>query len=182
MLRDAISEGTPLGRQAEPLMGHGKLVPDELLIALVRERIGRQDCARGFVLDGFPRTVPQAQGLAGMGGWDPSEWMVFEVVVPRDELFRRLSGRRWCRRCQATYHVENDPPEREGVCDNDGAALVQRDDDREEVVHRRLLAYDDQTAAVVDYYREQADVVRIDGNRPMEVVFADLLTKMGVAA
>jgi len=182
MLRDAIASETPLGKEAAPLMERGELVPDDLLIALVRERVTREDCARGFVLDGFPRTLPQAKGLAGMGVWDVSDWMVFEVDVPREELLRRLSGRRWCSRCQATYHVTNDPPRKEGFCDRDGAALVQRNDDHEEVVAQRLREYDRQTAPLVDYYRERARLVPVDGNRSMETVFAELVEHLGVVA
>jgi adenylate kinase len=182
MLRDAIANKTPLGKEAEPLMERGDLVPDDLLIALVRERVAREDCAQGVVLDGFPRTLPQAEGLAGMGVWDFSDWVVFEVDVPRAELLNRLSGRRWCPRCQATYHVTNDPPKREGLCDRDGTALVQRNDDREEVVAQRLREYDRQTAPLVGYYRERARMVPVDGDRPMETVFAELVEHLGVAA
>jgi len=182
MLREAIASGTPLGKQAEPLMGRGNLVPDDLLIALVRERMAREDCARGFVLDGFPRTVRQAEGLAEMSDGKVSDWTVFSVQVPREELLRRLSGRRWCPRCQATYHVTSDPPKQEGVCDVDGTPLVQRDDDTEEVVARRLQQYEERTAPIIEYYRERADMVEIDGNRPMETVFADLKKHVGVAA
>ena len=182
MLRDAITEGTPLGRQAEPLMERGKLVPDDLLIALVRERTEQDDCARGFILDGFPRTVRQAEGLAEMSGGDARDWTVFSVEVPRDELLRRLSGPRWCPKCQATYHVTSSPPKQEGVCDRDGTALVQRDDDREDVVERRLREYEKQTAPLIGYYRERADMIPVDGNRSMEEVFADLKQHVGVAA
>jgi adenylate kinase len=182
MLREAIASGTALGRQADPLMGRGRLVPDDLLIALVRERTSREDCARGFVLDGFPRTVGQAEGLGEMSGSDASDWTVFNVHVPQEELLRRLSGRRWCPRCQATYHLTSSPPKEEGVCDLDGTALVQRDDDKEEVVARRLREYEEQTAPLVEYYRERADMIEIDGNRPMETVFAELKERVGVAA
>jgi len=174
MLREAIANGTPLGKEADPLMERGNLVPDDLLIALIRERIGREDCARGFVLDGFPRTLTQAEGLADMGLGSTSAWSVFEVEVPREELLRRLSGRRWCPRCQATYHVTSSPPRQEGICDLDGAALVQREDDKEAIVDQRLRDYDQQTAPLVAYYRDRAQVRRIAGNRPMAAVFADL--------
>jgi adenylate kinase len=182
MLREAIASKTPVGRQAEPVMGQGELVPDDVLIALVRERIAREDCARGFVLDGFPRTVGQAEGLAEMSGGDASEWTVFNVRVPREELLRRLSGRRWCRHCQATYHLTSNPPKEEGICDRDGAVLVQRDDDKEEVVARRLREYEKQTAPIIAYYRERGDVIEIDGNRPMQAVFADLKQRVGATA
>jgi adenylate kinase len=182
MLREAIADGTPLGQQAEPLMGQGNLVPDELLIALVRERIDRADCARGFVLDGFPRTVRQAEGLDEMSDGKVSDWTVFSIQVPREELLRRLSGRRWCPRCQATYHVTSNPPKVEGLCDRDGASLVQRRDDREEVVARRLREYEKQAAPLIEYYRDRARLIDIDGNRPMEAVFGDIRDRAGVAA
>jgi adenylate kinase len=182
MLREAIAEGSSLGRKAGPLMERGQLVPDGLLIAVIRERIGRDDCGRGFVLYGFPRTLPQAQGLAQMTARAPGTWTVFEFDVPRDELLRRLSGRRWCPRCQATYHVSNHPPKRDGVCDRDGTPLVQREDDKEAVVAQRLKEYDERTALLIEYYRERTDVRRIDGNRPAAVVFDDLRTALEVRA
>ena len=182
MLREAIANGTPLGRQAEPLMERGKLVPDDLLIALVGERVREDDCAHGFILDGFPRTVAQAEGLASMGQGEVSAWRVFEIEVPREELLRRLSGRRWCPRCQATYHVTSRPPQQEGVCDLDGTSLIQREDDKETVVARRLRDYDQQTAPLVAYYRERANVRRVDGNRSMDAVLEDLKTAVEVPA
>jgi adenylate kinase len=182
MLREAIAEGTPRGRKAAPLMERGQLVPDGLLIALIRERIGRDDCERGFVLDGFPRTLPQAEGLARMTARAPGAWTVFEFDVPREELLRRLSGRRWCPRCQATYHVFNAPPKRDGICNRDGTPLVQREDDKEAVVAQRLKEYEERTAPLIEYYRERADVQRIDGNRPAGVVFDDLRATLEVQA
>ena len=174
MLREAIAEGSPLGKGADPLMERGELVPDDLLIELIRERITQEDSARGFVLDGFPRTLAQAQSLGEMGLSDVSGWSVFEIEVPREELRRRLSGRRWCPKCQATYHVTSSPPKQEGVCDRDGTTLVQREDDKEFVVARRLREYDERTMPLVAYYRDRAHVQRIDGNRPMGTVFEDL--------
>jgi adenylate kinase len=174
MLRDAITQGTPVGREAEPMMGHGNLVPDHLLIALVRDRIARPDCERGFILDGFPRTLAQARGLEEMTDGGPGRLVVFDFEVPRDEILRRLSGRRWCPRCQATYHVLSSPPRREGVCDNDGTSLVQREDDKEAVVKSRLFAYDQQTAPLIGYYDEQGVLVRIDGYRAKETVFSEM--------
>ena len=182
MLREAIAEGSPLGKEADPLMETGRLVPDDLLIALIQERITRDDCARGFILDGFPRTLAQAEGLAHMGLGAAAGWAVFEVDVPREELLRRLSGRRWCPRCQATYHVTSCPPKQVGVCDLDGTALVQREDDKEAVVARRLRDYDDRTAPLVAYYQERANVRKIKGNRPMDVVFADLKGALEIPA
>jgi adenylate kinase len=182
MLRDAIAQGTPVGEQAAPVMEEGHLVPDDLLITLVRKRIAGDDCTRGFVLDGFPRTVPQAEGLAGMDRGRGTGWTVFKIDVPRDELLRRLSGRRWCPRCQATYHVTNSPPRRAGVCDRDAAALVQREDDREEVVAERLREYDQLTAPLVDYYRARGGLIPVNGFRPVNEVFADLRNAVEVRA
>jgi adenylate kinase len=182
MLREAIANGTPLGRQVEPLMERGKLVPDDVLIALVGERVREDDCAHGFILDGFPRTVAQAESLASMGLGEVSAWSVFQIEVPREELLRRLSGRRWCPRCQATYHVTSRPPRQEGVCDLDGTSLIQREDDKETVVARRLSDYDQQTAPLVTYYRERANVRRVDGNRSMDAVLEDLKTAVEVPA
>ncbi len=181
MLRTAISRNTPLGQQVHPFMETGNLVPDHLLVALVRERIGEPDCDRGFVLDGFPRTLPQAQGLEEMSG-DPRAWVVFDFEVPRPELMLRLSGRRWCPSCQATFHLLNDPPRRDGVCDGCGTALVQREDDHESVVARRLQEYDARTFPLIEYYRSRARMIPIDGNRPMDTVFRDLLQAVEVRA
>jgi adenylate kinase len=182
MLRTAIAKNTPLGREARPIMERGDLVPDGLLVALVRERIAEPDCGRGFVLDGFPRTLPQARGLEEMAGGDPRAWVVFDFEVPRDVLMRRLSGRRWCPSCQATYHLLNDPPKRGGVCDVCGSGLLQREDDRESVVAHRLQEYDERTFPLIEHYRTRARMVPVDGNRPMDVVFRDLLEAAEVRA
>lgn len=175
MLRDAIRQGTPLGLKVLPLMEQGGLVPDDLLIGLIRERIARPDCAGGYILDGFPRTLGQAQSFEAMvGGEDAHEAVVLDFEVPRDELLVRLSGRRWCPSCQATYHVKNDPPKRDGVCDRDGSALVQREDDKETAVARRLAEYDERTAPLIDYYSSWARFHRVNGYRPMEAVSKEL--------
>jgi adenylate kinase len=182
MLRDSMAKDTPLGREIRPAMEKGNLVSDDILVALVRERISHSDCERGFVLDGFPRTLPQAEGLLRMGGGDPHAWVVFDFEVPRDVLMLRLSGRRWCPVCQATYHVVNDPPKAPGICDRDGVALVQRDDDRESVVAERLREYDQRTFPLIEHYRTRARMIPVDGNRPMEVVFKELLGAVEVRA
>jgi adenylate kinase len=177
MLRQHIAEGTPLGKQAAPIMDKGQLVPDELLIAMIRERIARPDCAAGYVLDGFPRTLPQARGLESMTGTEG--FFVFDVEVPRDVLLRRLSGRRWCPKCQSTYHMESNPPTRAGVCDWCSTALVQREDDKEAVVAERLHEYDERTQPLVEYYKDRPGFHRIDGNRPADVVSAELQGYLG---
>jgi adenylate kinase len=175
MLRDAIAGGTPLGQQIAPLMEKGGLVPDELLIGLIEERIARADCRPGYVLDGFPRTLAQAERLEGMlGGGGTTGFAVVNFEVPREELLLRLSGRRWCPSCQATYHVANNPPRREARCDREGATLIQREDDKQVAVARRLAEYDERTAPLIDYYHGRRGFHRIDGHRPMQTVFGEL--------
>jgi adenylate kinase len=175
MLRDAISQGTELGQAIGPLMEKGSLVPDEMLLRIIEERINRTDCAAGYILDGFPRTLPQAEGFEVMPGGDlTTALFVFNVEVPREELLRRLSGRRWCPQCQSTYHVDTNPPRVSGVCDQDGTALIQREDDKEVAVARRLREYDERTAPLIDYYRRRARFHSIDGYRAVDTVFADL--------
>lgn len=182
MLRTAIARKTPLGQKVHPMMEQGNLVSDDLLVQLVRERIAEPDCDRGFVLDGFPRTLGQAHGLEAMTGGDPKAWIVFDFEVPRPVLMMRLSGRRWCPSCQATFHLLNDPPKREGVCDQCGTGLVQRDDDHESVVSQRLQQYDERTFPLIEYYRTRARMVSVDGNRAMDVVFAELVEAVEVRA
>jgi adenylate kinase len=182
MLRETVAKGTPVGRRVQPLMEKGDLVPDELLVTIIRERLAEPDCRGGFILDGFPRTRMQAGALGEMMGGPGLEWVIFDFDVPRDELMRRLSGRRWCPTCQATYHVHNSPPRREGACDVDGTALVEREDDKEAVVAHRLQEYDERTAPLRDYYRQRGGLIPIDGYRPMDTVFADLCAAVGVRA
>ena len=182
MLRDAIAKETKLGSEASPLMEKGHLVPDDLLVKMIAERTSEKDCSLGYVLDGFPRTLPQAKGLEQMPGGDPRGFIVFDFEVPRPVLMERLSGRRWCPKCQATFHVVNDPPRKPGVCDKCGTKLVQRDDDRETVVAERLREYDERTFPLIEYYGARARVVRIDGNRLQDQVFQDLLQAVEVRA
>jgi adenylate kinase len=175
MLRDAIASHSPLGRKAKPLMEKGDLVPDDLLIALIADRLHQADCARGYILDGFPRTLTQAEGLADMiEGHSTGNHVVFDVEVPRGELLRRLSGRRWCPTCQATYHVTYNPPRHDSLCDRDGTPLIQREDDKEGAVKHRLAEYDDRTAPLIEYYRSRSRLYRVDGYRSVDKVFDDL--------
>jgi adenylate kinase len=175
MLREAIAANTPLGRQAGPLMERGELVPDELLIGIVGERLRRPDCAAGFILDGFPRTVRQAEGFAVMDeNARAGRLLVINVEVPRAELLRRLSGRRWCPSCQATYHVDNNPPRHDALCDREGARLIQREDDKEVAVARRLAEYEERTAPLIDYYRTRSSFHTIDGHLAVDEVFGTL--------
>jgi adenylate kinase len=174
MLRDAIAHKTPLGAQAAPLMDRGKLVPDSLLVALIAERVARPDCTNGLLLDGFPRTVNQAEALDRLVEDRNMELVVLNFDVPREVLLRRLSGRRWCPHCQATFHVESSPPKRPGLCDQCGSNLIQRADDQENVVARRLQAYDAQTVPVIAHYEQRSPVHRVDGCRDVDEVFAEI--------
>ena len=174
MLRDAIARKTPLGAQAAPLMERGNLVPDSLLVALIAERVTEPDCTNGLLLDGFPRTVNQAEALDQLVQERQMELVVLNFDVPREVLLRRLSGRRWCPRCQATFHLENSPPKRPGICDQCGAGLIQRADDQEDVVARRLQAYDAQTVPVIRHYETRVPVHVVDGYRDVNEVFAGI--------
>ena len=175
MLRDAIAAGTALGRVAGPLMEKGGLVPDDLLNGIIEERLCQPDAARGYILDGFPRTLRQAEGFETMTRGDLTERVfVINVEVPRPELLKRLSGRRWCPHCQSTYHVENNPPKDDSLCDKDRTLLIQREDDKETAVARRLAEYDERTAPLIEYYRGRSRFFTVDGHRPPDAVFAEL--------
>ena len=171
MLREAVTAGTQLGRQARGYMDRGALVPDDVIIGLIADRLARPDAERGFVLDGFPRTIPQAEALdrllEELG--QKLERVVF-LEVSEAELLRRLTGRRSCPTCQATYHAAAAPPRREGVCDRCGSALTQREDDREATVRTRLRVYAEQTAPLLDYYQARGLLVRVAGEGPIEAI------------
>jgi adenylate kinase len=164
ILRKAVAEQTPLGKEASGYINRGALVPDDLIVNLVAERLKEKDCAPGFILDGFPRTIPQAQSLdeilkkMGMvlNG-------VLAVQVPQKVIVERLAGRRTCKGCGALYHLAFDPPKAAAVCDRCGGELVQRDDDREETIMARLKVYDTQTSPLVNYYRERNLLRSVDG-------------------
>ena len=178
IFRSNVSQGTPLGRQAKEYMDRGDLVPDEVTIAMVRDRLGEEDAQDGFLLDGFPRNVPQAETLKKqLLDWEERLTVVLELVVDEDEVVRRLSGRRTCRRCERVWHVMFDPPTREGICDACGGELFQRDDDREETVRHRLEVYKKQTAPLVSYYADEGVLIGIDATGPVEEV-----TERGLAA
>ncbi len=181
MLRAAVKEGTPMGLKAKEYMDGGKLVPDEVVIGIVKDRLGADDCAKGFILDGFPRTIPQAEALdkvlAEMGR--KIEYVV-NVAVPESELLDRLTGRRTCKKCGAMYHVKFNPPKKEGVCDKCGGELYQRDDDKEETILNRLKVYNDQTAPLIEYYKGQGVLVDIDGSKEIKEIFAEICKALGV--
>jgi adenylate kinase len=166
MLRAHVKDDTELGQEAKRYMDAGDLVPDELILAMVRERLQEEDAQDGFLLDGFPRTREQAQALdEQLRGLGRRPTAVLLLDVPDEEVVRRLSGRRMCVKGGHNYHVEFDPPKHEGVCDQDGSRLVQRDDDKPEVVQNRLRVYHEKTSPVIDYYDEQGLLRRIDGTR-----------------
>jgi adenylate kinase len=171
IFRANVSQGTPLGLKAKAYMDAGDLVPDEVTIEMVRDRLAEDDAAKGFLLDGFPRNVPQAQVLDGMLlELGTSLDVVLELVVDDDEVVRRLSGRRTCRNCNRVWHIDFDPSEVEGVCDRCGGELFQRDDDREETIRHRLEVYAEQTAPLVGYYADAGILVGIDATGPVDDV------------
>jgi adenylate kinase len=173
MLRAAIQSYTPLGAKAKEFIDKGQLVPDELVLDLIADRLVKPDTERGFLLDGFPRTVPQAEGLGRMlaeRGKKLDHILVLDV--PDEELVMRISGRRTCESCQATYHVVAKPPRRAGVCDRDGGTLIQRSDDSEEIIRNRLREYNAKTRPVLDYFMQNNwPVRRIDANGNMDQIF-----------
>jgi len=167
MLRANVRDGTELGKQAREYMDAGDLVPDELIVAMAAERLQEEDAQDGFILDGFPRTIEQAKALERqLSELGRRITAALLIDVPDEEVIRRLSGRRVCIKAGHIYHVSDDPPKHEGVCDQDGSRLVQRDDDRPEVVRNRLRVYHEQTEPLIDYYDEQGLMRRIDGTRP----------------
>ncbi|PYU16966.1 MAG: adenylate kinase [Acidobacteria bacterium] len=171
MLRDHVARGTPLGLLAKPIMERGELVPDEIVLGMVEERISQPDCANGFVFDGFPRTLPQAEKLNEMlrrlGFNSP---LVLYIVVDYDLVLKRLTGRRMCKVGGEIYNIYDRPPKVPGRCDNDGGELIQRPDDREEVIQERLVAYERQTKPLVDYYRSQGVLETVDGRPDVDAV------------
>jgi adenylate kinase len=176
ILREAVRNQTPLGLAAKAKMEAGGLVPDEVVCGIVEQRIERPDCQRGFILDGFPRTLPQAQFVDGMlqmkGRGNP---LVLDIKVDHDLLLKRLTGRRTCSLCGEIYNVYFNPPRLEGVCDKDGGKLLQRSDDSEESIRQRLVAYEQQTSPLIDYYRRKGVLHEVDGNRRPEAIATELI-------
>jgi adenylate kinase len=176
ILRGAVKEQTPLGVEAKGYMNQGTLVPDEVVVGIVRERLKEPDCKGGFILDGFPRTVPQAEALdSTLGEMQRAIDHVVSIEVPNEELIKRLTGRRTCRNCGAMYHVIFDPPAKEGVCDRCGGELYQRDDDREETIRARLQVYEEQTAPLIAYYRGKRLLRAIAGVGAIEEIFQSIV-------
>jgi adenylate kinase len=175
MLREAIAEVTELGKVAAPIVASGALVPDDLMIGIIKERLGRPDAAGGSILDGFPRTVVQAEKLdallAQRGGNGAKNVRVVQLLVPDEAIVKRIAARRSCGNCGAIYHLETAPPAKAGVCDRCGAGLIARVDDTETAVRKRLQAFHGQTMPVVSYYRNQNLLREVDGVGPVDEVF-----------
>jgi adenylate kinase len=171
MLREAVSGGTPLGQQAAPIMAAGGLVPDDLMIGIINERLGQPDATKGFILDGFPRTLVQAEKLDGIVGNGTEPLRVLQLLVPDDAIVHRITMRRTCAQCGAIYHLENNPPAKDSVCDRCGAEVIARPDDTEEAVRKRLEAFHRQTMPVATYYKSKEMLREVDGVGPLDVVF-----------
>lgn len=180
IFRANIKNGTELGMEAKKYMDQGLLVPDELTVRILLDRVAQDDCKNGYVLDGFPRTIPQAEvldsELAKLG--DHIDYAI-NVDVPDENIVKRMSGRRACLTCGATYHIEHVPPKKEGICDVCGSELVLRDDDKPETVKNRLNVYHEQTQPLIDFYTEKGVLKTVDGTVPMEEVFAAITAILG---
>jgi adenylate kinase len=171
MLREAVADGTELGRQAAPIMAAGALVPDDLMIGIVNDRVKKSDAQKGFILDGFPRTLVQAEKLDNLVGNGKDPLRVLQLLVPDDAIVRRITMRRTCAQCGAIYHLENSPPATEDVCDRCGGAVIARPDDTEEAVRKRLESFHRQTMPVATYYKAKSNLREVDGMGPVDVVF-----------
>ena len=180
IFRANIKEGTELGKKAKTYMDAGALVPDELVVDLVADRLTWEDAREGFVLDGFPRTIPQAQALTeALADMDTALDYAIDIEVPDENIIERMGGRRACVTCGATYHIVNIPPKTEGKCDKCGSDLILRDDDKPETVKKRLDVYHEQTQPLIDYYRDLALLREIDGTVSMDEVFKAIASVLG---
>lgn len=165
IIREAVKNGTPMGAKAKSYMEKGALVPDDVVIGIIKERLAQDDCKGGFILDGFPRTVPQAEALDTMGV--AIDWVV-EISVPDEAIEKRLGGRRVCGSCGSSYHMEHKPPKQEGVCDKCGGELILRKDDQPETIRDRLKVYHDQTEPLKDFYQGKGILRVVDGQAGIE--------------
>ena len=180
IFRENIKKGTELGKKAQEYMNKGELVPDDLVIEIATTRLLEDDCRNGFLLDGFPRTVYQAEKLDEfLAAHDSKIDKVLDIAVEKEELIVRLTGRRVCKACGASFHVVNIPPKKEGVCDYCGGELIQRADDNLETVTNRIDVYEAQTMPLIDYYEKAGNLVHIDGSTGLESVFADIVAALG---
>ena len=179
IFRYNVTQNTGLGVKAKEYMDHGDLVPDAITVAMVRDRLSDDDAQAGFLLDGFPRNVPQAETLKKMlAEMDTRLTVVLELIVDEEEVVRRLTGRRTCRRCERVWHVLYDPPVQSGICDDCGGTLFQRDDDKEEVIRHRIEVYDSQTAPLIAFYADEGILVGIDATGPVEEITSRALAAL----
>ena len=180
IFRANIKNGTELGKKAKTYMDQGLLVPDDLVVDLVVDRVGQDDCERGYVLDGFPRTIPQAEALTkALADLGQKVDYAIDVDVPDENIVRRMSGRRACVGCGATYHVVYAPTKKEGICDTCGGELILRDDDKPETVQKRLNVYHEQTQPLIDYYTEAGILKTVDGTVDIDDVFQSIVDILG---
>ena len=180
IFRANIKNGTELGKKAKTYMDQGLLVPDELTVDLVIDRVNQEDCKNGYILDGFPRTIPQAESLdAALAKMGQKVDYAINVEVPDENIINRMSGRRACVGCGATYHIKYNPPKTEGICDACGEKLILRDDDKPETVQKRLGVYHDQTQPLIDYYGKAGVLKEVDGTVDMEEVFQAIVNILG---
>lgn len=179
IFRKNIKEKTELGKKVEGLLAEGKLVPDELTVEIVWDRLDQEDCKNGFLLDGFPRTIPQAQALdKGLEERGLKLDRVLNIDVDKDSLVKRLSGRRVCPNCGASYHIDNNPPKVEGICDICQTPIIQREDDKEETVLNRIEVYNSQTKPLVDFYNQKDLVFTVDGTLPIDKITSTLVNEL----
>ncbi len=179
IFRENLKNQTELGKLAEVYINKGELVPDDVTIAMIRERLSRPDCHEGALLDGFPRTPPQAEALAAMlDEMDGKVKCVPYICVPEDVLIQRLAGRWTCRALGHVFHERYNPPKQKGICDFDGSELYQREDDQEDTVKRRIRVYLDQTQPLIEYYTQRNLLIEVDGKKPIEQVTKDLLSAL----
>ena len=171
MLREAVAAGTPVGQQAASIMSAGQLVPDDVMIEIINERLAKADARKGFILDGFPRTLVQAEKLDALVGNGKGGLRVLQLLVPDDAIVRRITLRRTCAQCGAIYHLENQPPANDSVCDRCGAEVVARPDDTEEAVRKRLESFHRQTLPVATHYQSKNLLRTVDGIGPVDEVF-----------
>ena len=176
MFRQAIKEQTPLGKKADALMKEGKLIDGSITLGLVKERLQKSDCKNGYLLDGFPRTIPQAKGFDHLLKEIKQKLdAVISLVVDEAVLIKRLSGRRSCPKCSAVFHIETNPPKKKDICDKCGEKLMQRDDDKPETVHKRMETYRTLTAPLIQYYKKKKMLHEVDGDQDIQVVFSEIV-------
>src|SRR6056297_684737 len=179
IFRENIKNNTKLGKKAQEFMNKGLLVPDELVVNLVKDRLSKKDCEEGFLLDGFPRTIEQAKALdKELEKMDQKLDKAINIVVSEDILVERIVGRRICKNCKATYHIKFNPPKQEGICDKCGGELYQRDDDKEETVQNRIKVYNEETQPLVEYYENKDLILNINGEQEINKVLEDIINNL----